>query len=523
MGDTDHPSLHPPCHGYKDAEASPEDTSWVLLDLNAYIADRENSTTADAAMSNGKTIRVTLCAAPTPLVSYICVWCPGLQATEMLAMRPSIEAAESDLLLLRVIVRNKANFFVYKTNGGRNRGPSLRPIQIPRPCRARPYTIALLGHRDVTVLPSHGEDAAGIGSFRSHGVGAGSSLVSLHSHAEGAASGLIPYLDGQVIRFRPRVDDAGHYYVASLSFDSCRLQHTSPVSLHGDVPSHITTKVIVLRQDGLVGFVDLLRGIVICDVLCHDKPRYLPLPMEAIRSEDFESDPLLFRDVAVVWGRLTLVELRYIVLPGTNLSRRWTWEVSTWSRKVTPDWKDDWRPGYRIQSGDIKVDEGTENVASLLPKVEDGEGNQRPTLEKLYTACPVLSLSDRHVVYVMGKVGRREDKVLVLSIDMMKRRLDGVATFDAERMVGTMFSYTCMQSRIPDYLNPVRLDSFCTDTLAICCMKRPGNFNVRYPHKLPDRIDEEYAAQYAAPCGDLPCPLSGGVEEQQDTGASKGA
>ncbi|CAL5017921.1 unnamed protein product [Urochloa decumbens] len=403
MGDTDHPSLHPPCHGYKDAEASPEDTSWVLLDLNAYIADRENSTTADAAMSNGKTIRVTLCAAPTPLVSYICVWCPGLQATEMLAMRPSIEAAESDLLLLHVIVRNKANFFVYKTNGGRNRGPSLRPIQIPRPCRARPYTIALLGHRDVTVLPSHGEDAAGIGSFRSHGVGAGSSLVSLHSHAEGAASGLIPYLDG---------------------------------------------------QDGLVGFVDLLRGIVICDVLCHDKPRYLPLPMEAIRSEDFESDPLLFRDVAVVWGRLTLVELRYIVLPGTNLSRRWTWEVSTWSRKVTPDWKDDWRPGYRIQSGDIKVDEGTENVASLLPKVEDGEGNQRPTLERLYTACPVLSLSDRHVVYVMGKVGRREDKVLVLSIDMMKRRLDGVATFDAERMVGTIFSYTCMQSRIPDYLNP---------------------------------------------------------------------
>ncbi|CAO2034465.1 unnamed protein product [Urochloa humidicola] len=353
MGDkksTDHPSLHPPRHGYykddDDASASsPEDkhTSWVLLDLKAYIADRENSTTACAVMtSDGETIQVTFCAAPTPLVSYICVWCPGLRTADMLAMRPSIEAVESDLLLLRVTVSTyKANYFIYKANGGRNGGPSLRPIQIPRPCLDLPYSIALLGHRDL-LLPSDGEE------------------------------------DDD--------DAAGHYYLAGLSFDSySRTDSTihysfwlfdskaagkwskSPVSLHGDVPFHVTTKAIVLRQDGLVGFVDLLRGIIICDVLCHDKPRYLPLPLEAIRREDFYSEPTLFRDVAVVGGRLTLVELRYIIRPGTNLSCCWTWEVSTWSRKVTPDWEqdDDWRPDYRIQSGDIEVYEGTENVASL--------------------------------------------------------------------------------------------------------------------------------------------------------------
>ncbi|CAL5017930.1 unnamed protein product [Urochloa decumbens] len=384
MGDkqsTDHPSLHPSRHGYNyrdDASASsPEDTSWVLLDLKAYIADRENSTTACAAMtSNGETIRVTFCVAPTPLVSYICVW-----------YRRSIGSIEvSHTYLIRVRHFGEVSVqHIGQLEQGQllrlqgQRRPSLRPIQIPERCLDLPYSIALLGHRDLR-LPSHGEDDADAGD--------------------------------------------GDYYLAGLTFDSCSSSDstthysfwlfdskagewsTAQVSLHGDVPLHITT-AIVLRQDGLVGFVDLLRGIVICDVLWHDKPHYLPLPEEAIR------------------------------------------------RKVSPDWEeDDWRTGYRIQSGDIEVDEGSENVASLLPKLEDGEGNQMPTLERLYTACPVLSLSDRHVVYVMGKVGRREDKALVLSIDMMRRRLQGVAVFDAERMVGITFSYTCTQSRIPDYLNP---------------------------------------------------------------------
>ncbi|CAL5028365.1 unnamed protein product [Urochloa decumbens] len=354
MGDkqsTDHPSLHPSHHGYNyrdDASASsPEDTSWVLLDLKAYIADRENSTTACAAMtSNDETIRVTFCAAPTPLVSYICVW-----------YRRSIGSIEvSHTYLIRVRHFGEVSVqHIGQLEQGQllrlqgQRRPSLRPIQIPERCLDLPYSIALLGHRDLR-LPWHGEDEADAGD--------------------------------------------GDYYLAGLTFDSCSSSDstthysfwlfdskagewsTAQVSLHGDVPYY----------------------------------------------------------------------------DGYRASTGWSLHGAG---KVSPDWEeDDWRTGYRIQSGDIEVDEGSENVASLLPKVEDGEGNQMPTLERLYTACPVLSLSDRHVVYVMGKVGRREDKALVLSIDMMRRRLQGVAVFDAERMVGITFSYTCTQSRIPDYLNP---------------------------------------------------------------------
>lgn len=161
---------------------------------------------------------------------------------------------------------------------------------------------------------------------------------------------------------------------------------------------------------------------------------------------------MLIRDVAVVGGRLTLVELRHIVQPGSNLSPRWTWELSTWSRKVTHGWEQDWQPGYKVQSGDISVDMDTDNV-TLLPKVKDNQGVLRPTVERLYTALPVVSLSNKGVVYIMGKVGRLQDKALVLSVNMRRRKLEGVAMFDAERMVGVTFSYTCTQSRIPDDLN----------------------------------------------------------------------
>jgi hypothetical protein len=64
-----------------------------------------------------------------------------------------------------------------------------------------------------------------------------------------------------------------------------------------------------------------IEGTVICDVLDQDTyPRYLPLPLEAIRRDDQLSDPTLFRDIAVVGGRLTLVELRHAMSSGQALT-----------------------------------------------------------------------------------------------------------------------------------------------------------------------------------------------------------
>ncbi|KAL6596341.1 hypothetical protein ACP70R_047705 [Stipagrostis hirtigluma subsp. patula] len=48
----------------------------ILLDLNAYIADRRNATTAAATSTRGCTVEVSFWIAAPPAVSYSCVHCP---------------------------------------------------------------------------------------------------------------------------------------------------------------------------------------------------------------------------------------------------------------------------------------------------------------------------------------------------------------------------------------------------------------------------------------------------------------
>ncbi|OEL23291.1 hypothetical protein BAE44_0015691 [Dichanthelium oligosanthes] len=146
-----HPSLCPPRHGYPpDDDNGAPPPSWVLLDLHAYVADRENATSAYGVMSDGKAIRATFCTAPPPLVSDICVWCPGLPPTE-LAMEPTIEAAEADFVLFRVSLsghRSRRDCFVYKAPSG-GKGPSLSRLEKPDPYLLYRHSTALLANRNI--------------------------------------------------------------------------------------------------------------------------------------------------------------------------------------------------------------------------------------------------------------------------------------------------------------------------------------------------------------------------------------
>ena len=60
---------------------------------------------------------------------------------------------------------------------------------------------------------------------------------------------------------------------------------------------------------------------------------------------------------------------------------------------MTPGWEQDWRPDYKVQSGDISVDMDTDDV-TLLPKVKAKEGVLGPTLERLYRS-PSTQLEQR--------------------------------------------------------------------------------------------------------------------------------
>ncbi|GJN13234.1 hypothetical protein PR202_ga31582 [Eleusine coracana subsp. coracana] len=267
-------------------------------------------------------------------------------------------------------------------------------------------------------------------------------------------------------RLRRHGEEDSYYYVAVLNFvssteseytyklwvfDSMKGQWSSRlVSVHCPL-YHLTSKVISLGEDGLLGFVDPWRGIIICDMIGQRSPKYLKVPPKLIRDEKVTDTGLLSRDIALVEGRLTIVDLCPATEPDINLN--WNWQVSTWSRKVADHWEEDWHNDCNLCIPDIKVDKDTENV-NFLPMLKDNEGIPRPTLGSLHIAHPILSLSDSHVVYVMAKVRYRDKKALVLSVDMRKSRLQGVAVFDAERMRGGAFDYTCTQSWIPKYFNP---------------------------------------------------------------------
>ncbi|RLM74373.1 hypothetical protein C2845_PM15G18910 [Panicum miliaceum] len=309
-----HPSLCPPRHGHPPDEGGAPPPSWVLLDLHAYVADRENATSAYSMMSNGAAIRVTFCTAPPPLVSYICVWCPSLPPSE-LVMEPTVESAEEDLVHFRVPIRahsSRCDHFVYKApNGGK--GPSLSWLE--RPDRYLHYrrSIALLAHHEV-------------GDIRTH------------------------------------VEDDGHYYLATLNHDSSRPGHfnlllynsmekkwsSSNVSL--DRPHiHVTAKTITLGEGGLLGFVDPWRGILVCDILGRKPEHYLPLPEYLIRLDKLYNEPLLSRDIAFINGRLTLVEMyRSTSYPDRSLNRL-SWEVSTWSISSPWEGQDGWQMDYKDQ------------------------------------------------------------------------------------------------------------------------------------------------------------------------------
>lgn len=115
---------------------------------------------------------------------------------------------------------------------------------------------------------------------------------------------------------------------------------------------------------------------MVCDILGRRSSHYLPLPTGLVTNGRVFEPALLSRDIALVQGRLTVVDLHP---PTEDVNHNFNGEVSTWSRKVIDLWEEDWRNDYNVCSPDISVDQDIQNV-SLLPVLKDSQGELRPTL-----------------------------------------------------------------------------------------------------------------------------------------------
>ncbi|KAL6618774.1 hypothetical protein ACP70R_033913 [Stipagrostis hirtigluma subsp. patula] len=455
-------SLHPPAlwlsstgedDGSDDAAAG---IPWVLLDLEGYVADHRNRTTAFALSQCGKQVQVTFFLARPPRVSYFCAFCPGHAHTEI-PIEPMVLAMEGNLVLLRIAVGHGKTIsegdglYIYQANGADHGGaPSLKLL--PRP----PVGCVLYTDQVGLLRYSNRDGGGGKDEF----VVAALCMLcepGVSTHLQEGERIRLQYHRQAVFVYDSKLD-AWRVNIVSLDEQQQQKQPGSPFV-------HLNSKVIAIGGEaGTMAFVDLWQGILLCDVLSgNPELRYVTMPPSIKPGKLPMDDARLFRDIAVVGDRIVYVEMRNNRKPVLNGSYNFTfdgWKAKTWSMPVAAaaaaaaSSEEDWSVDCDIvSSDDIVVDDNPH--FELLPKVQDSEGRPMPPFKALATCHPALSLNeDDTTVYLMIKIDPEDSKAWVIAVNMSNKELSGVAEFPSERIRGGNFAY--VHSRISKHLTGIR-------------------------------------------------------------------
>lgn len=450
------------------AAASPEgrgreDACSVLLDVQAYVGAGKNASTARSKTSTGHTIEVTFCIVPPPALSHISVHCPDLQLPpDDLDMAPQAVATTDDLIVLRVPIdplgRNYFQFNDYFVYRAHHQDPKLDLLPNPQPYWFRDQEIAILSCGPVTADGGNQYVVAALKSqpsFRLH----------LYRSKPGGETG--SWTVQPVSVKKPLRDSV------------CPIPDTAKRLLY-----HVTTKVITLGgANGTVGWVDLWRGILLCDVLEESpKLRDIPLPLPAKGNwRRFLRDGERFvRDITVSqhkdsikYVEMEIVPPRVVTTtsspdPATYLE--WVhhkeclpllmpyvvpgrWKATTWSMPIPVTSWDDWHTECNAESQEFHISDPRH--CELLQELMSSSGGHKEakqatlSLGSLHMGYPAFSIDD-DVVYLSCKAARRGLMGLVAAVDVRKKELRGVAKLDIKRNTCFMRSY--IATEISKYL-----------------------------------------------------------------------
>ncbi|WVZ95810.1 hypothetical protein U9M48_041526 [Paspalum notatum var. saurae] len=424
--------IPPPIHSNRCPGSFPGS---ILLDPYGYLSARTNGTTAEGSTKDGKRILVTFWAATPPRVSCFTVFCPDWKPFA-LGDLPAVLCSDDDLVLLHVpicredhrLLADVDHYFVYQA-GTKNKPPSLELIPtIPGP----PHDISL----------------------------SDSEVVLLRCHSQGDSFYFLAVLL-RVFGCYPYNDDlfALHLYSSKTGKWSTR----SPMRV--DSPnkdfrySYTSTVLAIGGELGSVGFVDLWRGILICDLLIDSHSlRYIPLPPPLVPKPP-KGYPPYIRNIILLEGYIKFFEMRYLAgrraarSNGTGCTCATTeggWVAATKKMKISDigsgnDWEDD----CAFKFSEIPVD--SPKHAQMLSNLKHATADTKLSLRRLHAGYPALSLHDSDVVYIMHISDPDNDKASLVAVDMRNKTIKDVADFGFGRPLG--YTYTYLQSGISKHLS----------------------------------------------------------------------
>ncbi|XP_037459478.1 uncharacterized protein LOC119330476 isoform X1 [Triticum dicoccoides] len=375
----------------------------ILLDKKCLVGELKNSTTAKSKNSKGVHLEVSFEAVDPPAISLCLVSCVD-QTGDRLTAPPRILGVTGGFVLLAITFSDSVNrylrfidYFVYKA------GPdfaSLHLLARPYPSSFSPNMAAILpvsdNSEDFAVIFPHVE------YFR------------LESRKH--------YTHYTLHIYRSDTND-WHSQVACIAEDNETRNARDKLLLHN-------TMSVAYAEKGIIGWIDLWWGILLCNVL-DKKPtiRFVPLPVpEPCDTSEFHLmfenlTPRPHRHVTIFNDLIKCVELDLHVQDAFfNMKRAkdYGWMAKTWTRSI---YSDVWCDGLTIDTSEISFTDSS--LPNLLPGMFDEENNL--TWKKLTSAGPTLSLLDDNVTYIMANESMCHPTAYVLTVDTKSLKLESGA------------------------------------------------------------------------------------------------
>ncbi|CAO2196650.1 unnamed protein product [Urochloa humidicola] len=411
----------------------------VLLNTEAVVGIHNSNTTAEGRTRNEMPIQVSFCLKRPPQPSTLYVHSSDLNRSAA----PDILYSVDDLLLFRVnmgrgplaFCGKDYDYFVYRAD---SRRPSLELLRRPHPYLSR-YGVGLLplpdGHYIVASLNFTGNlDQYELHLFNSDTLTWRSRTLRVE----------VPQEDFQV----------------EIPRNCVRLHH------------HCTTTVITIGgEGGTMGWVDLWRGILLCNVLDLEPSLCgvpLPLPLAEMSYNNGYGielgNPAQRRGIAFIKSKKCLkfvhMEITEKFVPeidevtGLTSIRVDDWALTTWSNKRMSQSLKDWHKESVVKASSIAIDPTISQVlldtGLLLRGRLDEEQRDLQNLS-MYQPSPCVSVED--VVYLVAREKFGHPKAWILAVDMKNEgRLQSAAYFGIRKYRGLDVIYC--SSRISKYMNP---------------------------------------------------------------------